>query len=241
MSLSTLQTTRWRRWRRCSSLPLRQHLEQQLSAPAVQLHVAKFVYAQQIDASVAGDGLGQDPLVRRLDQLVDQLGGECVADPEAGHGGLGAERDQQVGLASARVADQAERQSLLDPLAGRQGVNDGCVDVPVGLEVEGPQRLLPRELRRLDPPFGASPGPVVTLGHQQLGEEPAIGHLVTGGGFGQFGELGPDGGQPEHAACLVNGGVGGLFGQSAMAFERHGISPWMAGRSAGCRSRSSWS
>jgi hypothetical protein len=38
----------------------------QLGAAAVQLHVAD-IYAEEIDASVAGDGLGQDLLVRRLD------------------------------------------------------------------------------------------------------------------------------------------------------------------------------
>jgi len=96
-----------------------------------------------------------------------------------------------VGLTGARVADQTERQALLDPFAGRQ--DDRSVDVPVGLEVEGPQRFLPWELRRLDAPFGAAAGQVVALGHQQFGEEPAIGHLVPGGCFGQFGELDPDG------------------------------------------------
>ena len=34
----------------------------------------------------------------------------------------------------------------------------------------------------LDPAFGAAAGPVVALGHQQFGEEPAVGHLLPGRG-----------------------------------------------------------
>lgn len=62
-----------------------------------------------------------------------------------------------------------------------------------------------------------------------------------GGCFGQLGELGPDGRQPEHAACLVDGVVGGLFGQSAVSLDCHGMSVRVVGRSAGCRARGSWS
>lgn len=40
-------------------LVFRQHLEQQLSAPVVQLHVAQVVYAEKMDVSATGDGLGQ--------------------------------------------------------------------------------------------------------------------------------------------------------------------------------------
>ena len=36
-----------------------QDLEQQLGAAAVEFHVAELVDAEQIDAAVAGDGLGQ--------------------------------------------------------------------------------------------------------------------------------------------------------------------------------------
>ena len=65
-------------------LTLGQHLEQQLGAAAVQGHVAELVDAEQVDAAVAGDGLGQDLLVGGLDQLVDQLRGKDVLDPVAG-------------------------------------------------------------------------------------------------------------------------------------------------------------
>jgi len=83
-----------------------------------------------------------------------------------------------VGFAGAGVADQAERLTLLDPLAACEGVNGGRVDGGVRLEVKGAQGLLPREAGCLDPSLRAPAGPVVALGHQQLGEEAAVGHLI---------------------------------------------------------------
>jgi hypothetical protein len=71
-----------------------------------------------------------------------------------------------VALAGAGVADQAQRQALLHPVAAGQSVDDGGVDVGVGVEVERTQALVPRERGGLDPPFGATPGPVVALGHE---------------------------------------------------------------------------
>src|SRR5271166_5168406 len=51
-------------------LPLSENLEQQFGAAAVQFHVAQLVQADQIDPAVAGDQLGQLPLIGGLDQLV---------------------------------------------------------------------------------------------------------------------------------------------------------------------------
>jgi hypothetical protein len=65
-------------------------LEQQLGAAPVQLEVAQFVQAEQVDAAVAGDGAGQGLVVGGLDELVDQRGGGEVADPVAVLGGGGA-------------------------------------------------------------------------------------------------------------------------------------------------------
>jgi hypothetical protein len=121
-------------------------------------------------------------------------------------------------------------------------VDGGRVDGGVGVEVERADRLVAREAGGLDPPLGAAPGPVVALGHQQFGQEPAVGHLVVGGGLGQLGVLGADGGQVQQPAGLVDGGAGGLLGQSAVALDGHGASSWRAGGFAGClRNRSSWS
>ena len=117
-------------------LALGQDLKEQLGAAAVQLHVPEFVDAQQIDPSVARDGLRQRLLVGGLDQFVGELGGQRVLDTEAGYRSLGAERDQEMGLAGAGVPDQAQRLALLGPLALGQGVDDRGIDAGVGLEVE---------------------------------------------------------------------------------------------------------
>ena len=103
----------------CLLFPLRQDLEEELRAAPVEFHVAEFVDAEQVDAAVAVDGLGELPVIGGLDELVDELGGQGVADPVAGHGGLGAQGDEQVGLAGAGVADQAQRMTGLDPVTGR--------------------------------------------------------------------------------------------------------------------------
>ena len=89
-----------------------------------------------VDPSVARDGLRQRLLVGGLDQFVGELGGQRVLDTEAGYRRLGAERDQEMGLAGAGVPDQAQRLALLDPLALGQGVDDRGIDAGVGLEVE---------------------------------------------------------------------------------------------------------
>ena len=140
------------------------------------------------------------------------------------------------------VADQAERLAFADPFAGGEGGECLGGDVRVGLEVEGPQFLLPREAGGLDPAFGAAAAPVVAFGHQQFGEEPAVGHLFPGGGLGEVGELGAQGGQAQDPAGGVDRGVGGGLGQAAVALDGHDGSPWLAGRVAGGRGRrSSWS
>ena len=128
--------------------PFRQNLEEQLGAAPVEFHVAELVDAEQVDAAVAGDGLGELLVVGGLDELVDQLGGQGVADPEPGHGRLGAQGDEQVGFAGSAVADQAEREAFLHPVAGGEGVDDGGVDVRVGVEVEGCAGISPGGTRR---------------------------------------------------------------------------------------------
>jgi len=55
-------------------------LEQQLGAALVDFHVAQLVNAEQVDAAVAGDGLGELPVIGGLHELVHQLGGQGVAD-----------------------------------------------------------------------------------------------------------------------------------------------------------------
>ena len=50
-------------------------------------------------------------IVGGLDQLVDQLRGEGVADPVAGLGGDGAKRDEQVGLGERSAGRRTARRS----------------------------------------------------------------------------------------------------------------------------------
>ena len=52
-------------------LPLGQDLEEELGAAAVEFHIAELVDHEQVDATVAGDGLDEDLVVGGLDQLVD--------------------------------------------------------------------------------------------------------------------------------------------------------------------------
>ena len=113
-----------------------EHLEQQLSAAPVELEVAQFVEAEQVDPAVAGDGAGEVFVVGGLDEFVDQGGSGDVADPVAGLGGGDPQPDQQVRLPGPRIADQAQGLPGADPGALGQGVDQPGVDERVGGEVE---------------------------------------------------------------------------------------------------------
>jgi hypothetical protein len=82
-------------------------LEEQPGATAIKFHVVQLVDAEQVDPAVAGDALRELPLVGGLDQLADQLRRDGVADPEPGRRRRGPQGDEQVGLARARIPDQA--------------------------------------------------------------------------------------------------------------------------------------
>jgi len=99
------------------------------------------------------------------------------------------------------------------------------------------RRDFPGEPGGLDPPFGAAADAVIALGHQQLGEEGAVGHLLVGSSLGQVGELSTDGGQPQHPAGLLDGSIGGLLGQPVTGLGIHGLVPSVAWRGW----RSNWS
>jgi hypothetical protein len=58
-----------------------QDLEEHFGAAAVEFEVGQLIDAEQVDASVAGDGLGELFLVGGLDQFVDEFGGQGVLDP----------------------------------------------------------------------------------------------------------------------------------------------------------------
>jgi len=58
-------------------------LEEQFGSPGVDVDVAEFVEAEQVEAAVAADDPGQDSFVGGFDEFVDQLGGGGVADASA--------------------------------------------------------------------------------------------------------------------------------------------------------------
>ena len=178
-------------------------------------HVAELVDAEQVGAAVAGDRLGELPVVGGLGEFVGELGGQGVADPEPGHGRGGAQGDEQVGLAGAGVADQAERLALADPVAGRQGAEHGGADAGVGVEVEVGQPFRAGEPGAADLPLGAAAVAVLAFTHEQLGQEPAVGELLPLGLVGGRGELAADGGQPQHPAGCVDRGVRGFLGDGS--------------------------
>ena len=127
----------------CFLFPFGEDLEEELGAAFVEFHVSEFVDAQQVHASVAGDGLGEGFVVLCLDEFVDEPGGEDVFDPEAFLGGGGAEPDEQVGLPGPGIADQAQGLAFADPVPGSEGVDGGGVDVRVRVEVEVPEPFIP--------------------------------------------------------------------------------------------------
>jgi len=56
-------------------------LEVQFGASGVDLGVAELVEAEQVEAGVAADEVGQDAVVGGFDEYVDEVGGGDVADP----------------------------------------------------------------------------------------------------------------------------------------------------------------
>lgn len=104
---------------------------------------------------------------------------------------------------------------------------------------------LRRDLSRGKPaafeaPLGPAAGPVVAFGQVGLGEEAEVRRLLAAGGFGEFGELGPEGGQPRHPVCLVERGRGGLLGGSSPAGHGHAVLLQGAGWSRWSRRSWSW-
>ena len=179
-------------------LPFGEDLEQQFGAAAVEFHVAEFVEAEQIDAAVAGDGPGQLLVVGGLDELVDQLGGQGVADPVA--------RASAAAVPSAisrwvlPVPESPIRHSGWPARTQAQVASGGSMaGLMAGLAAKSksssrfgrgnPAAWIRRAARRLVA--------VVALGHHQLGEEPEVGQLFALGGGGDLGEPGPDGRQPQ--------------------------------------------
>jgi hypothetical protein len=102
-----------------------------------------------------------------------------VAEPVAGFGGGGAQRDEQVGLAGAAVADEAERLSGGDPAGGAELSEGGRVEVGIGVGVEVGEPFGAGEARIGDAAGLAAGVAVVAFGQQQFGQERRIGLLLS--------------------------------------------------------------
>ncbi len=96
------------------------------------MQVAEFIDAQQVDAAVAGDRAGQGALVGGLDEFVDERGGGDIPHGAAVVAGGHPERDEQVGLAGAGVAEQHDGFAAVDPAAGRERGDRGRLDARGG-------------------------------------------------------------------------------------------------------------
>ncbi len=75
-----------------------------------------------------------------------------------------------------------------------------------------------RRFDRREPGLGDAPLPasgvaLLDLGAEQLGEEGPVGQAVPGRRLGELGVLGPDGGQAQLPAGVVDGEAGGLLGE----------------------------
>lgn len=69
-------------------------LEEEFGAAGVEVDVADFVEAEQVDAGIAANDAGELVVGGGFGELVDQGGGGDVADPAALFGGGGAQCDE---------------------------------------------------------------------------------------------------------------------------------------------------
>ena len=121
-----------------------------------------------------------------LGQLVHQVRRGRVADAATGLRDRGAQPDQQVGLAGAGIADQAERVAGLDPGGLGEGADDLGRDVGVLREVEVLGALVAREARLFDPAELAPLVAVLALALQKLGQEVCAGRVLAQGLGGEL-------------------------------------------------------
>src|SRR5258708_2243613 len=115
---------------------------------------------------------------------------------------------------------------------GARGLMTAGLTAGGGGEAEAAGPVGAGERGGLDLAFGGAPAGVVAFGHEQLGEESAVGQLLALGGVGDLAEAAADGGQPQDPAGLVNGSAGGVVGHAA-AWCCHDTSPSRAGGGTG--------
>jgi hypothetical protein len=117
-----------------------------------------------------------------------------------------------VRLPGAGVPQQHERLTGPDPLETGQGGKRGGRHRRGGSEVEVLEVLEAGEPGLGDTSLAAAGIPFGDLGSQQLGEEGAVGQVVTDRGLGELLVLDPHGGQAQCPAGLVDRETRGLLG-----------------------------
>src|SRR5215203_6502446 len=168
-------------------------LEQQFGAAGVEPDVSDFVEAEQIQMGVAGHDPGQLSVVGGLDQLIGQGGGGDVADPASLFSGGGAQGDEQMGFPSARVTEQDQRFSLVDPAAGGEVAQGRLRQVGQQGGVEVGQPFGARKYGLVDPPEPAAGVAFVAFGGEYVGEERLVGEPLLDGRVGHRDRFGADG------------------------------------------------
>ena len=106
----------------------RDHAEQQLRAGVVQRREADFVDEDQVVAEQGVDHFPDAVVGQAAVEGVGQVGGGEVADLVAGADGGDAQGDQDVALAGAGRADQAQVLGGGDPFQGGEVVQGGAGD-----------------------------------------------------------------------------------------------------------------
>ena len=128
-------------------------LKQQLGAAGVELDVAEFVEADQVESAVAGDEARQASFVGGFGEFVDELGGGDVADSESLFAGGETEPDEQMGFAGSGIAEQHDGVTGVDVAAGGEG-GDLTAGSTVGAasRSKSPSRLMRGKLGVVDAP-----------------------------------------------------------------------------------------
>ena len=94
-----ISSMRWWPIRGCRAArnrSLRTSLEEQFGSAGVDVDVAEFVEAEQVETAVAADDAGKDAFVGGFDEFVDKLGGGDVADASSLFAGCQAQSDEEM-------------------------------------------------------------------------------------------------------------------------------------------------
>ena len=125
-------------------------LEEEFAAAGVELDVAEFVEAEQVESSVSCDDACEASFVGGFGEFVDELRGGGVADSASLFTGGDAESDEEVAFAGAGIAEQDDGFAGVEVVAGGER-GDGCgVDGGVGVEVEIREAFVARETGFVD-------------------------------------------------------------------------------------------